>query len=720
LLTQVKQTHESNLKELVNIANQISINESIKPFFALTDANKAVELMGFLKPYSIINEFCNNQYLIFNNDKYLYSYKTSISIELFLQKGVIYSSIDSENLENLFENKDVFFAIPSQPAKGILIDKEENIVSFIVPLNKRKEGKMLFIISEDQYIKMFSQKTMDYQNFYILFNNKVIVKKETFQFPYSEIENAIHNLPDNYYVQKIMTGNKEFLITAAKGDFDMWYSAILPTEQLNQALYDKQKHVWIFLLPLGFISVILTIFFSLRNYKPIKKIRRLVENTEKNDDLESIEIGIQNLINENKNLHSDIEQISLLKRYEVIINFIHDNYHSREEFIERAYLAKMNTNTKYFAISLAGTFTKGLLNVQMDPNDYSYEQSIVNKNDIDNLFYENYVREKFSVNIYCIDLVYKEQKLIVLFANQPKNIISAIKNAHQKIHKKKPKHVTSISEIHENINKGSIAFLEASAAYDNRFIKGNSNVLWFSDLSLVGESIPYPSKQMNFLKASIKYGNLSDINDSIIEIMKYLELSKSSLFSFRALYTDIFKDIVRELSPPQDCQDKLKMYNIFNLSDCLSIEEIGNMLHDFCQLYSSIQIQTGKLYRNNANYILMKEIEDFMQSHFAEQDLSITCIAEKFNLSPAHLSINFKKCLGILPSDNLTQIRIENAIKLLESTKLSVKDVSIKVGYHDVSGFIKRFRKLAGMTPKKYRITRGSDETFVYSRFSDN
>ena len=51
----------------------------------------------------------------------------------------------------------------------------------------------------------------------------------------------------------------------------------------------------------------------------------------------------------------------------------------------------------------------------------------------------------------------------------------------------------------------------------------------------------------------------------------------------------------------------------------------------------------------------------------------------------------------------LTDIRMENAKKLLLSTSLSIAEISEQCGYGDYRVFTKVFKKSEGTTPSRYR-----------------
>lgn len=86
----------------------------------------------------------------------------------------------------------------------------------------------------------------------------------------------------------------------------------------------------------------------------------------------------------------------------------------------------------------------------------------------------------------------------------------------------------------------------------------------------------------------------------------------------------------------------------------------------------------------------------------AEQ--SVPEMAHSINLSVSRFQHLFKSETGVCASEYLLRLRIHKARRLLETTDLSVKQVALGVGVHDMSHFIKNFRRVTGHTPKRYRV----------------
>ena len=84
-------------------------------------------------------------------------------------------------------------------------------------------------------------------------------------------------------------------------------------------------------------------------------------------------------------------------------------------------------------------------------------------------------------------------------------------------------------------------------------------------------------------------------------------------------------------------------------------------------------------------------------------DLSLKANAKALNVNASYLSTLFKKELGTNLTDYVNGKRVEYAIYLLNTTKLSISAVSQRCGIQDDNYFTKIFKKYVGKTPKQFR-----------------
>ncbi len=99
----------------------------------------------------------------------------------------------------------------------------------------------------------------------------------------------------------------------------------------------------------------------------------------------------------------------------------------------------------------------------------------------------------------------------------------------------------------------------------------------------------------------------------------------------------------------------------------------------------------------------MKRALTFVAGNF-DHDISLTQLAKQSFFSPSHLSFLFKKTLGISFKGMLAVIRIEKAKQLLlERPCDSITEISLDVGFGDLSHFEKTFKRSTGLNPREYR-----------------
>ncbi len=101
---------------------------------------------------------------------------------------------------------------------------------------------------------------------------------------------------------------------------------------------------------------------------------------------------------------------------------------------------------------------------------------------------------------------------------------------------------------------------------------------------------------------------------------------------------------------------------------------------------------------------LLREIVEYLGEHCIER-MRLTEVAARFGLSPQYFSTFFKENTGRSLIQHLNFLRIERASRLLRETDQPILEISLSVGFENVSYFIKRFREVYGCTPTDYRRT---------------
>ena len=103
---------------------------------------------------------------------------------------------------------------------------------------------------------------------------------------------------------------------------------------------------------------------------------------------------------------------------------------------------------------------------------------------------------------------------------------------------------------------------------------------------------------------------------------------------------------------------------------------------------------------------------EYISRHICD-DLSCDRVASFVNLNPDYLTRLFKKETGLSVSEYVTRSRMIFASELLRTTKRSVSEIALQIGYANPSHFSKVFKHAFAQTPVEYRASH-SPNTVVH------
>lgn len=99
---------------------------------------------------------------------------------------------------------------------------------------------------------------------------------------------------------------------------------------------------------------------------------------------------------------------------------------------------------------------------------------------------------------------------------------------------------------------------------------------------------------------------------------------------------------------------------------------------------------------------------DFVRDHYSDADLDLDMVCSSLGVSAAYFSTVFKKETGSTFINYLTDYRMKEAQRLIDEEDEKTYIIAMKVGYADPNYFSYVFKKKFGMTPTKYKKTKGS------------
>ena len=95
--------------------------------------------------------------------------------------------------------------------------------------------------------------------------------------------------------------------------------------------------------------------------------------------------------------------------------------------------------------------------------------------------------------------------------------------------------------------------------------------------------------------------------------------------------------------------------------------------------------------------VRMHLLNNYREKHTLEE------LGARFNINPYYLQKQFKRYVGMSPSEYQIFLRMTRAKELIRSTKLPVGEIAYAVGMENLGYFTRQFKQQEGMTPQEYR-----------------
>ncbi len=102
----------------------------------------------------------------------------------------------------------------------------------------------------------------------------------------------------------------------------------------------------------------------------------------------------------------------------------------------------------------------------------------------------------------------------------------------------------------------------------------------------------------------------------------------------------------------------------------------------------------------------MSEIAQYLSENYMDR-LSLKQVADRYYITPCHLSRAFKKTTGFTFVEYLNNVRIKESQKLLKETRKTVLQISELTGFDSQTHFGRVFKGITGFSPMQYRKQSG-------------
>lgn len=242
----------------------------------------------------------------------------------------------------------------------------------------------------------------------------------------------------------------------------------------------------------------------------------------------------------------------------------------------------------------------------------------------------------------------------------------------------------------------------AKNALDYRVLLQGGKALFIGDIVPSQEkTLVFSQNQEQELTRCIKLGQPEELRAIVEKMVEALYASGMSLWQSQLYFMELITAVLKLIR-----SFGLESQDIFGqnfagkaLTEFAHQEELTAWLMDHClRIQENIRKQ-----HSDTTWHTVEKAKEFIQTHYAQPDLSVETLCQYLHLSPTYFSALFKGETGVTFTTFVTQIRMEQGAHLLRTTQDKTYVIGEQVGYLDSNYFSYVFKKHFGVSPTKYR-----------------
>ena len=698
-LNSIHNTINDRLNEMLRVAVEINSNYEFSYYPRNQYFDQGSIMVNELKKYQTSNKFIKEiaYYRESEHDK-IYLTLGEPTIEQFFKHLYQYKTLNTENFLDRITSGGSLYVHPSEEV--IIGSTSVELLTFVfgLPFNTANPKRFIVFFVENQSIHNIVTNLFNRMegSLYILNDKQKPIYSYRNNSKSIPSEILLNSISDRTSIETTIDGTK-YLVFRKTSEYNNWtYIAAINTDQMLINFYNKRNF---FLLSVNLVLVVIitsAIIMAMYNYKPLYDLVNSISNHTKHkldsnqqyDEMKYIEQIVETTINNKRELQKRLffsnliwgqfdDVLSLnfaMQDAEVCMDFnkfvactISFNYLSEQsECIESEF------DLEGFLRIIESFFdNNNLQSVGVDIYDKSKIAIVINYENKD-ITIENIVEIFGDINGYFINKF--NVNMTVGIGTECDNILN-ISN--------------SFSKSRQAVFYCAVQSEESVFIYD---LINNDNIV----------SLPRSYKQ-DLVKA-IKRGNSDLVVRKISQIKNYFTENNLENEQIKHLCYNILNYILNISDTVQlDVQDDIQK---------MAVKVLGQQSLTTDVMYEDIQeicLKITKAFHGSSNEKkdtqLKSKILEIIDKRLCDNTLSLESLAADCNVTPSYIGRYFKQQTGYSPMQYVDLKRMKFAKDLLINSNDPLKLIVEKSGYVDESNFIRKFKKVEGVTPIKYRHT---------------
>ncbi|WP_433939813.1 helix-turn-helix domain-containing protein [Paenibacillus lautus] len=718
-LDQFRNALDQRIQEMDRMAHQISKHTDLTPFKTTSTGYGAYLAIDELKQFLTTNRFISDIVIHYNSRKVdtLYAASGTYDINHFFNDIFRFKNWDQNQF--LIDSASILSPV-MRPMDAVLVNQvaEQNYVVYSVPLVASADtpyGTVMFLIPEKSFNQLAANVLGDY-------NGSVYILGDQGQNLYTynrgtadtglmnTLTGMMPGTQNPWSINHVHYQNQEYTVTKKDSTARNYrYLAALPSDQIMYKV-DQVKDIYnLTVFGIFIFGVALATALSVRNYKPLQKLMRVIAAQNpasqlptpsgKKDELDVISTAVANMIRENEGMIHQLHHQAISLREQFVLSLIRGKYKTREEINSYLHSANLPMYDPFFAVFL--------LYID-DYESFRAEYSDTMQSHLKDSLIKVLEEGDDGIGQGCgAELLDGRSMVFVLNLKDGQDTEAILRQYAEQVmslirHYFRFTVTIGVGCTYPEVNQISQSFIEASHAARYRLMHGGCRIIYYPDIDqnhVTKRS--YPVEILDQLVKSIRQGDQLAVTDAVQKAMTYIRDQNMSVEVALFICFDIVNNVAKTLIELEIELDEATNETLGKLfvPHLETIEELERLITDIC-LRVCITTSSKK---ESGNTELLDEIKAYIEENYKDHSLSLKCIADQFGISASYATRFFKNQTGEPLMRYIDCLRMQEAKQLLKTTDLTLKDILYEVGYIDSTNFIRKFKRNEGLTPIQYR-----------------
>ena len=247
------------------------------------------------------------------------------------------------------------------------------------------------------------------------------------------------------------------------------------------------------------------------------------------------------------------------------------------------------------------------------------------------------------------------------------------------------------------------AYQSAVDALGYQEIVGTGNIIYINDMEPVSRGkLQRETRDEADLIAAVKFGTREKIEAAARSFASRMESARVHMRQQQVYQMSIINCLIRLMQ-----QQDLDLGAMFGTDEMYGKVIYGNMKpEEFASVITEVGCRMNEAMNRERDKTAKKvilEAKQYILDHYQDPELSVDVMCRQLHMSPAYFSTVFKRETGQTYIAYLTEVRLDKAVELLNTTDDKTYVIAQKVGYQEQNYFSYVFKKRFGISPTKFR-----------------